>query len=48
MNRKSKKLLLALSFSVAAVTVPTQLLSADKPNILVIWGDELGELECTK
>ena len=43
MHRKSKKLLLALSLSVAAVVVPTQLLSADKPNILVIWGDDIGQ-----
>ncbi len=41
MKRNSSKLLLALSLSIAAVAMPTQVM-AKKPNILVMWGDDIG------
>jgi arylsulfatase len=41
MKKTSSKLLMALSFSVAAALMPTQLM-AKKPNILVMWGDDVG------
>ena len=41
MKRYSSKLILALSLGLATVVVPTQLM-AQKPNILVIWGDDIG------
>jgi arylsulfatase len=41
MKKTSSKLLLALSLSIAATVVPTQLM-AKKPNILVLWGDDVG------
>ncbi len=42
MKKTSSKLLLALSLGFAATVVPTQLM-ASKPNILVIWGDDIGQ-----
>ena len=41
MKKMTSKLLLALSLSVAAVAIPTQVM-AKKPNILVMWGDDVG------
>ncbi|HHH37758.1 MAG TPA: arylsulfatase, partial [Epsilonproteobacteria bacterium] len=41
MRKNSAKLLLALSLGVASAVVPTQLM-AKKPNILVMWGDDIG------
>ena len=41
MKKTSSKLLLALSLGFAATVIPTQLM-ANKPNILVIWGDDIG------
>ena len=41
MKKTSSKLLLALSLGFAAVAMPTQAL-AKKPNILVMWGDDIG------
>ena len=41
MKRVSSKLLMALGITVATVVVPTQLM-AKKPNILAIWGDDVG------
>lgn len=41
MKKQSTKFLLALSLGFVTVAVPTQLL-AKKPNILVIWGDDIG------
>jgi len=40
MNKTSSKLLLALGIGIASVVIPTQLMA--KPNILVIWGDDIG------
>ena len=42
MKKTTSKLLMALSLSVAAVTIPSQLLATKKPNILVLWGDDIG------
>ncbi len=42
MKKSTSKLLLALSFGLATVVVPTQLM-AKKPNILMIWGDDIGQ-----
>ena len=42
MKKKTSKLLVALSLSMAAVAMPSQLLAAKKPNILVLWGDDVG------
>ncbi len=42
MKKGSSKLLLALSLGFATAVVPTQLM-AQKPNILVIWGDDIGQ-----
>ena len=42
MKKKSSKLLLALGLGFAALAAPTQILAA-KPNILVIWGDDIGQ-----
>lgn len=42
MKNKSTKFLLALSLGLATVVMPTQAL-AKKPNILVIWGDDIGQ-----
>jgi len=41
MKKRSSKLLLALSVGVVTAMMPTQLL-AKKPNILVMWGDDVG------
>ncbi|MEA3418066.1 MAG: arylsulfatase, partial [Campylobacterota bacterium] len=42
MKRNSAKFLVALSLGVAAaVAIPTQVM-AKKPNILVMWGDDVG------
>lgn len=41
MKKLSSKLLLALGFGMAATVIPTQLM-AQKPNILVLWGDDVG------
>ncbi|WP_188093229.1 arylsulfatase [Sulfurovum riftiae] len=41
MKRQSTKLLLALTLGLATAVIPTQLM-AKKPNILVIWGDDIG------
>ena len=41
MKKHSAKLLLALSLGVASAIIPTQLM-AKKPNILVMWGDDVG------
>ena len=41
--KKSTKFLLALGLGLAAVAIPTQVMAADKPNILVIWGDDIGQ-----
>ena len=41
--KKSTKFLLALGLGLAAVVMPTQVMAADKPNILVIWGDDIGQ-----
>lgn len=41
MKKTSSKLLLALSLGFATVVIPTQLM-AKKPNILVMWGDDIG------
>lgn len=43
MKKTTSKVLLALSLGVAAIAVPAQLIAADKPNILVIWGDDIGQ-----
>jgi len=40
-KKTTSKLLVALSLGVAAVAMPTQAL-AKKPNILVMWGDDIG------
>jgi len=40
--KKSTKFLLALGLGLATVAMPTQAL-AKKPNILVIWGDDIGQ-----
>ena len=42
MKKTSSKLLLALGLGFAAAVIPTQLM-AKKPNILVIWGDDIGQ-----
>lgn len=42
MKKGSSKLLLALGLSFAVAVIPTQLM-AKKPNILVIWGDDIGQ-----
>jgi len=42
MKKGSSKLLLALSLGFALAVIPTQLM-AKKPNILVIWGDDIGQ-----
>jgi len=43
MKKTTSKLLLALSLGVASVAMPTQLMAkTDKPNILVMWGDDVG------
>ncbi len=42
MKKGSSKLLLALSLGFALAVIPTQLI-AKKPNILVIWGDDIGQ-----
>lgn len=42
MKKHSSKLLLALSLGFATAVIPTQLM-AKKPNILVIWGDDIGQ-----
>ena len=39
--KKSTKFLLTLSLGLAAVAMPTQVM-AKKPNILVMWGDDIG------
>lgn len=41
MKKGNLKLLLALSMGFASVVIPTQLM-AKKPNILVMWGDDVG------
>ena len=41
MKKSASKMLLALSLGFAATMVPTQLM-AKKPNILAIWGDDIG------
>ena len=41
MKKTSSKLLLALGLGFAATVIPTQLM-AKKPNILVLWGDDVG------
>ena len=41
MKKTTSKLLLALSLGIATVAMPTQLM-AKKPNILVMWGDDIG------
>ncbi len=41
MKKSSAKFLVALSLGIAAVVMPTQAL-AKKPNILVLWGDDIG------
>ena len=41
MKKTTSKLLVALSLGVAAVAMPTQVM-AKKPNILVMWGDDIG------
>ena len=41
MKRNSSKLLLALGLGIATAVIPTQLM-AKKPNILVMWGDDVG------
>jgi arylsulfatase len=41
MKKSSSKFLLALSLGIAAVAMPTQVM-AKKPNILVMWGDDVG------
>ncbi len=43
MKKTTSKVLLALSLGLAAIAVPAQLIAADKPNILVIWGDDIGQ-----
>ena len=44
MKKLSSKLLLTLGFGIASVVVPTQVMAAaEKPNILVIWGDDIGQ-----
>ncbi|HIQ28906.1 MAG TPA: arylsulfatase [Sulfurovum sp.] len=43
MKKTSSKILLALGLGVASLAVPTQLLAESKPNILVIWGDDIGQ-----
>ena len=40
--KKSTKFLLTLGLGLATVVMPTQVL-AKKPNILVIWGDDIGQ-----
>jgi len=40
--KKSTKFLLALGLGLATAVSPTQLM-AKKPNILVIWGDDIGQ-----
>jgi arylsulfatase len=40
MKKTTSKLLVALSLGVAAISMPTQAL-AKKPNILVMWGDDI-------
>ena len=40
--KKSTKFLLALGLGLATVAMPTQVM-AKKPNILVIWGDDIGQ-----
>jgi len=43
MKKLSSKLILALGLGVAATVMPTQLMAkTDKPNILVMWGDDIG------
>ncbi|MEA3419497.1 MAG: arylsulfatase, partial [Campylobacterota bacterium] len=42
MKKKSSKLLLALSLGFGLSVIPTQVMAA-KPNILVIWGDDIGQ-----
>ena len=42
MKKTSSKLLMTLGLSIATAVVPTQLM-AKKPNILVIWGDDIGQ-----
>ena len=41
MRKMSSKILVALGLSTIAV-IPAQLMAAEKPNILVIWGDDIG------
>ena len=41
MKKRSSKLLLALSMGVAIAVLPTQIM-AKKPNVLVMWGDDVG------
>ena len=41
MKKSASKMLLALSLGFATTVVPTQLM-AKKPNILAIWGDDIG------
>ncbi|PHS38947.1 MAG: arylsulfatase [Sulfurovum sp.] len=43
MKKTTSKLLLALSLGFTATVIPTQLMAAAKPNILVIWGDDIGQ-----
>jgi len=42
MKKMSSKLLLALGLGLAATVVPTQIMASKKPNILVMWGDDIG------
>ena len=41
MKKTTSKLLVALSLGVATLAMPTQVM-AKKPNILVMWGDDIG------
>ncbi|SFZ98314.1 Arylsulfatase [hydrothermal vent metagenome] len=42
MKKTTSKLLLSLGMGLAVLATPTQILAA-KPNILVIWGDDIGQ-----
>jgi len=42
MQKTTSKLLLSLGFGLAVLAAPTQTVAA-KPNILVLWGDDIGQ-----
>ncbi len=42
LKKTTSKLLVALSLGVATLAMPTQIMAANKPNILVIMADDIG------